>query len=461
MTESTSLKVFKCPSCGAPLDPEKGASTMKCPYCGASIVIPESLRSSSSASLSDVTRLAKEGKLDEAARIYSRITGLKHEYALESVKSMAGIRDAEPAQKQISSSSSSAKPMGRETISDLNPAQPSYPQGGYSYPQTRRKTGGSSCFTFISVLIAIAFFVLPKLARLLPDGMPFELPAEISFLSPTEAAPAFADQVTVFGTQGTGPGMFRDVRHIGIDGAGNIIVFNYGDGLIQVFNANGDFISEFTPSDHEQARYSQSMAVSRDGRIHVIVGQIIHVYDQSGNLLDEISDSERDFRYAVLDTEGRLYAVTTRDFDVTVVRFDANGAIDLEIVKPLSYIGQDGSLSGLIGVDAQGNIYYCDTFIPYFLKFSPNGEFIGTFGEELETGGYTPGKFRNPLQFTIDKHGRIYVVDFFDTQVFDANLNYLARIEDGVYGIAFDAQNNMYATSTLDKVIVKFTIQSP
>lgn len=470
MTDSQSLKVFKCPSCGAPLNPTPGMAAMKCPYCAASVIIPETLRGMGSskttdsndapASLSDVTRLAKQGRLEEAAKIYSKITGLSHEYAMLSVKSMAGIRDDEPAPVAQTPSRSSTSYSRPEIFGESNPTPQPVMQGGYSHPQTRRRRGGSSCFSFIGLIIALVVFVLPKVGGLLPDVLPFELPAGIPFLSPTEEVPPFADQVTIIGRQGTEPGMFREIRHIGIDGVGNIAVFNYGDGLIQVFNGNGEFISEFTPNDYEQAKYSQSMAVSSDGRIYIVVGQNIHVYNQAGELLEEISDDEYDFEYAVLDSKGGLFAVADKDFETVIVRFNSSGAIDFEIIDPLSYIGEDGSLSGIIGLDAAGNVYFNDTFLPIFLKFSPSGEFIGTFGEELDAGdGYTPGKFRHPLQFTTDKRGRIYVVDFFDTQVFDANLNYLARIPDGVYGIAFDAQNNMYATSTLDKVIVKFNIQ--
>ena len=43
MGDTTNL--FKCPTCGAPLEPPAGATTMKCGYCSNSIIIPESVRS--------------------------------------------------------------------------------------------------------------------------------------------------------------------------------------------------------------------------------------------------------------------------------------------------------------------------------------------------------------------------------------------------------------------------------
>lgn len=35
---------FPCPACGAPNDPEAGASQMTCSYCGANLIIPASMR---------------------------------------------------------------------------------------------------------------------------------------------------------------------------------------------------------------------------------------------------------------------------------------------------------------------------------------------------------------------------------------------------------------------------------
>ncbi len=97
MTKNLSVRAFKCPSCGAPQEPEPDTLTMKCSYCGGTIIIPESLRTparTGSADMGDVfsfglkgvdlnkivgnamqlphaISLAQQGKIDEAATIYS------------------------------------------------------------------------------------------------------------------------------------------------------------------------------------------------------------------------------------------------------------------------------------------------------------------------------------------------------------------------------------------------------
>ena len=111
MLQNPSVRAFKCPSCGAPLEPEVGTLTMKCPYCGGTVIIPESLRTPAKGSgptmgevfdwglrgldmnkivgnamqLPQAISLAQQGQIDEAASIYSQITGLEHADAVEAV----------------------------------------------------------------------------------------------------------------------------------------------------------------------------------------------------------------------------------------------------------------------------------------------------------------------------------------------------------------------------------------
>lgn len=112
MAKDASIRAFKCPACGAPLEPERGVSSMKCNYCGGTVVIPESLRTpvpssapapqynfgpidmnammNQATQMPQVFWLAQQGKFDEAAQIYSQLTGLSTEAALTAVKGMAG-----------------------------------------------------------------------------------------------------------------------------------------------------------------------------------------------------------------------------------------------------------------------------------------------------------------------------------------------------------------------------------
>ena len=49
-----------------------------------------------------------------------------------------------------------------------------------------------------------------------------------------------------FGSEGIGPGMFKDARSIAIDGSGKIYVGEYIGGRIQVFDPEGNFMTQWT-----------------------------------------------------------------------------------------------------------------------------------------------------------------------------------------------------------------------
>ncbi len=435
MTDTTSLKVLKCPSCGGPLDPEKGASSIKCPFCGASVVVPESLRTPSYTSLSDVTRLAKEGKLDEAARIYSKITGLSHENAMFSVKSMAGVRDDDrPA------SANSYNPP---------PANPNYqlpplPQPVYNPKPTVR---GGSCLSGIIRLVVI-LSILGTAFPVILGALKFQLPIDLPFLSgenPIIPEP-FAKEVMSFS-----PNSLKDPRAIQVDGNGNILVFNYNSSEIQIFDQQGNEVSilKITESDGDELN-NDMMGVSRNGTIYIPGFLNIMVFNEDGERIREIPNTDQFFiiHSLLVGADDKLYVRSSSG----IIRFDENGQVDLfisdEILEDIS--GEYPSM-GALGVDAQGNIYFSGTFNKDVLKFSPTGEFIGKF----------PGDFTSVREIAIDAYGHIYIVDFNEVKIYDANFNYLGNIDGSFWGVDFDQQGFMYAVTTQGEKVLKYEIQKP
>ena len=113
MSENTmNLKLIKCPSCGAPVDPPAGVSNARCPYCGSSVIIPETLRkpaasasqdSSSnlfgsldansllgySAQWSQVVQLAQQGKKEEAVQKYMSFSPVSEADARRTVEGLS------------------------------------------------------------------------------------------------------------------------------------------------------------------------------------------------------------------------------------------------------------------------------------------------------------------------------------------------------------------------------------
>lgn len=431
--ESQSLKVFKCPSCGAPLDLKSDASTMKCPYCNGTVVVPESLRASKPASLSDVTRLAKEGKLDEAARIYSKITGLSHENAMFSVKSMAGIRDDEPAASFTSTSQ--AHPSYQT---------PSQPQPVY---QPTVRVGGGSCISTIIRLVVIVSILGSAIPALL-GALQFNLPIDLPFLSgenPIIPVPFAKDVLTVSSS------VLKDPRAIGVDGSGNILTLNYNDSKIQIFDSQGNNLSEFTATESDGRDLNpDNMVVGSDGTIYIPGFNGILVYNQNGELVRELINEEDLFiiHSISIGPNNVIYAISNEG----IIRLNADGSTDLKITQEyIEEVSGESPGLGAMGVDAYGNIYFSGSINKDVLKFSPNGEFIDSFR----------GEFDSVRQITFDNYGRIYVVDFFDVKVYDGNGIFIDQIDGSFWGVDFDSQNFMYAVTSQGDNIVKYELKAP
>lgn len=455
MAIDPTMRAFKCPSCGAPLEPEVGTLTMKCPYCGGTVIIPESLRTPSPSAgsaqngafqfamngvdlnqivgnamhLPDAIALAKQGKLDEAAEIYSKITGIEHNVALQAVQAMAGGHAV-------------ALIPGTSSVTNVQ-------EFGSTFTPTPevKKNRGLTCFVVFAVFACFGIVALLGASAMFGVSLPFN-PLGSLF---------FANQTMSFGSEGIGQGMFQNARAIGIDGNGNIIVADYEDGRVQIFDPNGKFTSLFTVTNNNKAVQATSMAVSHDGKIYIPAGKI-KIFDETGTLLGEIGDGNRYYESVALGTDDTLYAI----YDDTVVRFKKDYSVDLEIPNAVSSITGDSTGFLKLAVDGLGNIYIANDTPPAIFKYSPQGKFINQFGSETKHAGqFEPGKFVSPEQLAIDGYGRIFVDDFFYIQVFDSSGAYLNNISGGYYGIAFDGQNNLYATSVNDHNVVRFQIQKP
>jgi tripartite motif-containing protein 71 len=270
----------------------------------------------------------------------------------------------------------------------------------------------------------------------------------------------FANKVMSFGSEGIGQGMFQDARAIGVDGSGNTVVADYEDGRVQIFDPNGKFKSLFTVKDKNgKPAIVESLAASRDGKIYIAASGLISIYDENGQNLGAIGDLNHYYQDVALGADGTLYGYTE---DESIVRFKSDGSVDLEIPNAVSSVTSSQGGFTYLAVDGSGDMYLTNDDAYVVLKYSPAGKFVSQFGGESKNPGqFTPGKFISPLDIAVDGYGRIYVSDFFNVQVFDADGKYLNNVSGSYYGMAFDSQNNLYGTSTNEHNVVKFQIQKP
>ncbi len=472
MTKDASMRAFKCPTCGAPLEPETGTLTMKCPYCGGTVIIPESLRTSPPSSgpsigeafqfglngidlnqimgnamhLPQAISLAQQGKIDEAADMYSKITGMTHADAVKAMQEMAAGRAVSltPGRPGVSWGQIETSYSQPQPAIEISASSPSI-----STPATGKKSAGKGCGLFVGILVAGILLIIGVAAA---GFFFFSNSNPVASLIPA----GFASKTLSFGSEGIGAGLLENARSIGVDTTGRITVADYEDGRIQSFDPTGKFVSTFSINPGGKKIYISALRVSRDGNAYIVHDGKISTYDSSGTLIHEIADEAHYYDDTALGADGTLYGISKGE---TIVRFKPDGTIDLEIPDSFANATGDAESDGHLAVDGLGNMYIVGSFNYAVLKFSPEGKFLNRFGSE----GDGAGKFTDPLSIAVDGYGRVYVGDFYGVLVFDSNGAYLNTVtmDNGVaYGITFDDQNNLYIMTSQNQ-IQKFQIQKP
>ena len=434
IAKNSSMRAFKCPSCGAPLEPEIDTLTMKCPYCAGTVIIPESLRTQPQPSgptmgqvfdfglngvdlnkivgnamhLPDAIALAKQGKLDEAANLYTQITGMEHADAVAAMRDMAAGHAV-----SLTPGRPGATWQQFETSYTTQPAiEITSPSSGKA---TKSSGGRRSCGLLLAIVAAVAVLI----AALVGGGLFIfskNTKSESSLVS-VVAPVGFASNVLSFGSEGIGPGMFEDARSVGIDANGNITVADYQDGRVQTFDSTGKFVSGFSLSPDGKKVYVTGMAVGRNGEIYVVHDSKIFIYKADGTQAGEISDDTHRYSDVAAGADGKLYAISNEEM---IVRFKPDRTVDLEVPDTFTNATGNSELDAHVAADGLGNMYVVGSFNYLVLKFSPDGKFINRFGGQASSPtSDEPGKFSTPRAIAVDGYGRVFVSDFFDIKVFD------------------------------------------
>lgn len=255
-----------------------------------------------------------------------------------------------------------------------------------------------------------------------------------------EKVKGFATQTLNFGSEGIGPGMFKDARSIAVDGSGKIYVGEYTGGRIQVFDPAGKFLTQWTVDPKMPLR---GLAADRKGTIYVVQrGNITRHEGGSGKLLGELDYAGGGgFDDLSMSADGGFVAAWYSNRD-DVVRFNSAGEVTRTIRAAISSTSGDSELNTRVAIDGLGNIYALGTFNNAVFKFGPDGKFLTRFGDT----GDQPGQFHAPFAVAVDGTGRVYVSDIKGIQVFDANGRYLKVFKpDGLaFHMVFNDNNEMF-----------------
>jgi len=162
-------------------------------------------------------------------------------------------------------------------------------------------------------------------------------------------------------------GLFYGPRGIAVAANGNVIVADTGNKRVQMFDKDGQFITQFGGGGLDQGRLDEPVGVAVDAQGNSVVADTWNG------------------RVQVFDSNGQ-----------SIAAWDIDGWLDKELVgKPY------------LTVDAQSRVYVADEVSQRVLVFDKTGKYLGGFGQyATDDHGFTM-----PGGIAVDAAGFVYVTD--------------------------------------------------
>ena len=250
-----------------------------------------------------------------------------------------------------------------------------------------------------------------------PAAIPPSEPTEDPYLAKKVLVPA----VLEFGRQGQGPGQFQDPRGVAVDAAGNIYVADTGNHRVQVFDANGNYVTDWGRYGSGPGEFNEPWGIAVDGLGNVYVADTwnyrVQKFDKSGKFLTmwgESGDSQGDAlalpgafygpRAVAMASDGSVLVMDTGN--ERIQRFTAEG-------KWLAGYGGFGAGAGQfwepvgLAVDGSGNVYVADTWNRRIQAFDSGMRYVREWGVKAWVGE----SVLNKPYLAVDGAGRVYGSD--------------------------------------------------
>ena len=247
-----------------------------------------------------------------------------------------------------------------------------------------------------------------------------------------------------------------------VDSKNNLYVADQKVGAIFIFNTEtreAELIKNRTDAHFVRII---GLAIDDGDRLFVSDPGLRHVlvFDATHKATDVITDGMAEPGSLAIDRENRLLYVSDIQLDQVLV-YDADS---FKLLRKIGTTGHNHELttpgdfakpSGL-AVDADGNLYVCDTLNNRIEVFDADGKFISTYGKN----GDGPGYFARPKGVAIDSDGHIWVADGMQDRVQVFNQQWQLLIVFGGHGllpgqfqgivsITSDPKNNRMFTSEI------------
>jgi len=222
-----------------------------------------------------------------------------------------------------------------------------------------------------------------------------------------------------------------------VDSKNNLYVADQKVGAIFIFNTE---TREATLIKNKvEAHFARIIGLAMDDGDRLFVSdpglRHVLVFDANHKAEDVITDGMVEPGPLAIDRENRLLYVSDVELDQVLV-YDADS---FKLLRKIGTTGRKHELttpgdfakpSG-IAVDAEGNLYVCDTLNDRVEVFDADGKFISTYGKN----GDGPGYFARPKGVAIDGDGHIWVADGVQDRVQVFNNEWQRLISFGGHGL--------------------------
>lgn len=258
------------------------------------------------------------------------------------------------------------------------------------------------------------------------------------------------------------PGVLSQPRGVAVTPEGEVVVCDFGNNRIQVFQRNLAFARTWGRQGDLPGQFKEpcGVAVAASGEIFVADtwNGRVQVFDRSGKYLREFGENLYGPRGIAVDREGTVYVADTGNN--RIVRYSARGEKLGEWGKKGSAPGEFFEPVGIV-VDAKDRVYVADNGNGRVEVFSREGRFLTQF----PVRGWESKVFSEP-HLTLDGQGNLCLTVPGDKEVrcYDPNGKLLRTIRgDGSagvvfetpMGIAFDAATGELVISDLENRLVR------
>lgn len=430
MTES-----FKCPSCSAPLEFE-GKPVQKCRFCGSSVIVPLGTIQNSGAfggfgsldfgdfssltgralKIAEIQKLIRNGNKIQAIKVFRETFGTGLAEAKEAVEAMERGESVDISGMRVQTTQFSAPEIDAAAVKKVGVA-----------------VGGSILIVaaIVGIVIigaAVAMFLFVSGSESTGANRTI-VSSGTNSVPKTPEKPKLAEELLKFGGEGNGAGKFTDNRSIAVDGSGRIYSGDYQGGKIQVFDADGKYLTQWIV-DPKMNLYD--LKADRKGNLYVLNNKGIFVY--KGETGELVNKSESYYLNAMaLTLDGKIIVTTRKGISI----LDGN----LKVLQDFKDAGERAdTVFGFedVAVDGNNQIYAVDRQKGDICKFSSDGKFLNRFKSGTKSS--------RPI--AIDSKGRIFVSDVSHIYAFDAEgkqLNSFPTTQ--AFAMTFNAADEMFVAA--------------